>query len=420
MTNTQTHYASLLGFFLFAFSALLLFGLAFFLGVSLLLMYLKAGAFAVPAAIYVFTTAFLGILVSAAAVAALLRFLNQPAAHAPVSTAFPAWQIGAGILGGGLALFVGYLIQYNQAVNWLILPLLTVPAVMLPLWTIVGLGVRGISLGSRWRTWGALGVSLTLTPFVLVVIEIILIIIIIVLVVVYVGAQPNLTAEFERLAAQLMFLDLETEMGMDAMLRLITPLLMRPAVLLPILMMFSLLIPLVEELFKPLVVWIFARRLESPAQGFAFGALSGAGFAIWETFNASGQMNEWGSVLVSRIGTGLLHVTTSALMGLAIFLAWRERRYLRLLGTYLLVVLLHGIWNAAAIMVSFSALSVEYLQTGGFRSLQWISSGVLVALIGILLAILLMNNRRLRQAAAAPPVEAALPAADSDNMPKDV
>lgn len=131
-------------------------------------------------------------------------------------------------------------------------------------------------------------------------------------------------------------------------------------------------------------------------------------------------MSEWGSVLVSRISTGLLHVTTSALMGLAIFLAWRERRYLRLLGTYLLVVLLHGIWNAAAIMVSFSALSVEYLQTGGFRSLQWISSGVLVALIGILLALLMMNNRRLRQAAAAQPVEAALPAADSNSMPKDV
>lgn len=420
MNNSQTHYTSLLGFFLFAFSALLLFGAAFFLGFSVLLMYLKAGDFAVPTLIYVFTTAFLGILVSVAAVIALLRFTNKPAAHAPVSTAFPAWQIGAGILGGGLVLLIGYLIQYIETVNWLILPLLTVPAVILPLWSIVGLGVRGIPLGSRWRTWGALGVSLTLTPFVLVLIEVILIIVILVMIVLYVGSQPDLTAQFERLAAYIMFLDPETEAGMEEILRLLTPFLMRPGVLIPLLTMFSLLIPLVEELFKPLVAWFFAGRLESPAQGFAFGALSGAGFAIWETFNTSGQMAEWGSVLVSRIGTGLLHVTTSALMGMAIFLAWRQRRYLRLLGTYLLVVFLHGVWNAAAIMVSFSALSVEYIQKDEFLPMQWFSTALLVVLIGILLALLMMNNRQLRQAAAAQPIETALPAADSDRMPKDV
>jgi uncharacterized membrane protein SirB2 len=71
-------------------------------------------------------------------------------------------------------------------------------------------------------------------------------------------------------------------------------------------------------------------------------------------------------------------------------------------------------------MVSFSALSVEYIQKDEFLPMQWFSTALLVVLIGILLALLMMNNRQLRQAAAAQPIETALPAADSDRMPKDV
>lgn len=412
MNNTQTHYGSLLGFLLFTFSALLLFGLAFFLGISLLFSYLNSGVMPMPITIYTFTTAFLGLLVGTAAVIALLRFLNKPAALAPVSTTFPLWQIAVSVAGAALVLLVGYLLQNNEKVNWLILPVLTIPAVLFPLWIIVGLGVRGIPLGSRWRTWGALGVSITLTPFILVLIEIIMIVVVVTAVVMYVGTQPNLTAQFERLGGQLMFLDPQSEAGMEQILKLLAPFLLRPVVLIPLLTMFSLFIPLVEEFFKPLVVWIIGKRLDSAGQGFAFGAMSGAGFAIWETFNVSGQMAEWGSTLLSRVGTGLLHITTSALMGMAIVLAWRERRYLRLLGTYLLVVLLHGLWNAAAIIISFSTLVVAYSRTEGLRTLQWAAIFVMILLIGALLAMLITFNRKLRQAAEAQQASASPPLAE--------
>ncbi|MCK7530785.1 MAG: PrsW family glutamic-type intramembrane protease [Marinilabiliales bacterium] len=84
---------------------------------------------------------------------------------------------------------------------------------------------------------------------------------------------------------------------------------------------FSVLIPLMEELIKPLAVWLLAGRLDSAAQGFAFGALGGAGFGLIETLNVSGQITEWGLLLFTRIGTGLLHIATSAIMGAAIL--WR-------------------------------------------------------------------------------------------------
>ncbi len=205
--------------------------------------------------------------------------------------------------------------------------------------------------------------------------------------------------EFENLSRQLTFIDLESE---EQALRVILPYLVKPSVVVPALIFFSIVIPLLEELVKPLGVWLLVGKLDSAAQGFVFGALGGAGFALVETFNVSGQMGEWGIVLFTRIGTGLLHVTTSALMGGAIFPAVRERRYLRLLGTYLLVVLLHGLWNASALTVSFSALAGTYLQPGRFETLQWISAIGIVVLAVALFVILIASNRRYQKQA---PVE---------------
>ncbi len=144
----------------------------------------------------------------------------------------------------------------------------------------------------------------------------------------------------------------------------------KPGTIITILVYLSILVPLVEELIKPLGVWILARKLNSPSQGFALGALSGAGYGLAETINVSGQVGDWGSLLFTRIGTGLLHITTSALMGAAIVMAWRERRYLRLAGTYLIAILLHGLWNAAAITYGISAVAGEFDQTYPFDSIH--------------------------------------------------
>jgi RsiW-degrading membrane proteinase PrsW (M82 family) len=178
------------------------------------------------------------------------------------------------------------------------------------------------------------------------------------------------------------------------------PYLIKPSVFVPVAVLFSIIIPLLEEFFKPLAVWLLANRLDSAGQGFALGALSGASFAIIETFNVSAQMVEWGELLFTRIGTGLLHITTSALMGGAIYLAFRERRYLRLFATYLLVVLLHGLWNFGAVANSFSGLLVSNgglntdLPAEVYQTIQTASAVGLVVLTIVLLALLILGNRR--------------------------
>ena len=393
MNKPQMHYPSFFGFLLFAVAALLLFALGLLLGFSALFVYLNQGSVDVQTAVYTATIFFLATLLGIASVNSLLRVLNKQAASVPVSTSFGCWKIAAGVTGAGLALLIGHLVQDNASINWLALPLLTIPAVALPIWTITGLGARDLSLGSRWRTWSAFGISLTVTPFILFMLEVLVAIAILIFVVIYAVANPDVAAEFERLSTQFASIDLESEEA----IRLIIPYLTRPGVIILVTIFFSVIIPLMEELIKPLAVWLLAGRLDSAAQGFAVGALGGAGFALVETLNVSGQITEWGLLLFTRIGTGLLHIATSAIMGAAIYMAVRERRYLRLLGTYLLAVLLHGLWNASAITVSFSALAVTYSQADGYASLQWISTIGLILLAIVLLTLLVASNRKLQK-----------------------
>lgn len=396
MKASQTHYPSLFGFLLFVAAALFLLTTGIILGASALFTGLVQGEVDARGTIYSMTLLFLSALLGLVALVSFTKFLKKPSVDIPVPTSLRGWQVAVGVIGGGLALFLGQLIQENTSVNWLILPLLTLPAVMLPIWVLTGLGTRNLSLGSRWRAGSVLGLSLTITPFVLFMLEVVVLIVIFILVIIYAVGNPHVVAEFERLSSQFMFLDPES----DQALRILMPYLIKPSVFVPVAVLFSIIIPLLEEFFKPLAVWLLANRLDSAGQGFALGALSGAGFAIIETFNVSAQMVEWGELLFTRIGTGLLHITTSALMGGAIYLAFRERRYLRLFATYSLVVLLHGLWNFAAVANSFSSILVTNggqgtnLSLETYQTIETSSAIGLVLLTIILLGLLILGNRR--------------------------
>jgi uncharacterized membrane protein YhaH (DUF805 family) len=276
-----------------------------------------------------------------------------------------------------------------------------VPAIVLPLAALLALGTKRLHFGTRSQAWNILGLAMTLGPLVLFVSEIFVAIVILLIVVVYVMSQPELASELQGLAQQIQVLGANSQAALD----LLAPWLTKPAVIATALIYMAVLVPAVEEIFKPIGVWLFAGKLESQAQGFALGALSGAGYALIETIGVSPQSTDWANLLFSRIGTGLLHITTSALMGAAIVLAWRERRYARLLGTYLLAVLLHGLWNSLAILFAFSNLAQLLDQKDTFLStIQSAMTVAMFVLAMVLFTILVTSNYRLRRTVSPLPV----------------
>ncbi|MGZ9164938.1 MAG: PrsW family glutamic-type intramembrane protease, partial [Anaerolineales bacterium] len=410
MKPSQTHLPSLLGSILFFLSALFVSGIGLLMGSTALLSFFSGEAVKVEQTIIFIAFGFEAIVLFAAAFFSFQKTLQKPSADQDASFSVSVWQIVIFTITAFASILIGYQISGIETINWLFLPLLTIPAVVLPVWVILALGTRKLPLGTRWQSWNVLGLGMTLVPLILFVLEVAILIIVFFVIIAYIITQPDLAVELQRLSQQIMLLGPQSEAARD----LLAPFLTKPGVVIIVLAYIAILVPALEEIFKPLGVWLFANKLESPAQGFALGALSGAGYALIETIGVSSQTVEWAGLLFSRIGTGLLHITTSALMGAAIVLAWRERRYVRLIGTYFLAVLLHGLWNTFAMLFTFSGLAELMGQTGLLSTLQptmIVSMSILA--IGLFL-ILVLSNRKMRNSNQSPSKEPDISAKDID------
>jgi RsiW-degrading membrane proteinase PrsW (M82 family) len=396
---------------LFIVGAMLLFGTGLVMAMTALGSLVTGSGVQAQQTIFLIAFGFEGILVSIAAFFSIQKHLQKSSADREIALPVSNWWIILFVILAAVSILIGYLVTDTKAINWLILPVLTIPAIVLPLAALLILGTRRLPLGTRWQTWTVLGIAMTLTPFMLLILEVIVAILLFILAVAYVLTQPGLMSRLQTLSEQIMVLGPQSQAAQE----LIAPFLAKPAVILGALLYIALLVPAIEEILKPLGVWLFASKLESPAQGFTLGALSGAGYALIETVGVSGQQTEeWAGLLFSRIGTGLLHLTTSALMGAAIVLAWRERRYLRLLGTYLLAILLHGLWNTAAMLFTFSTLAVSFHQTTPLTAIQPFTIIAMAVLAVVLFTILLFSNRKWRMIFSHPAAEPIFTAESTD------
>jgi hypothetical protein len=118
----------------------------------------------------------------------------------------------------------------------------------------------------------------------------------------------------------------------------------------------SLLIPMVEELLKPLGVILLLGRRPVPMDAFLGGVLGGLGFAITETLsNLISISDPWFLLVLARMGTLAMHGLTAGIVGWG----WGQlaaRRPLRLAGAFAGAVLLHGVWNGCVVVLVFAGL----------------------------------------------------------------
>jgi hypothetical protein len=309
---------------------------------------------------------------------------------------FAAWQIPAVIALVVFVASIGGAITLAEIawLGWLTLPALTLSIIVPPIWVLFGIGTRGIGKGPRWRFFAILGLSMTLAPAVITLFEFAAALLLAAGGAVYLtAAQPALLDEMLNIVSRI-----NAETSPEALLNLLAPVITNPALIAAGIGYIAVIVPLIEEALKPLAIWLFAKQIESPAQGLALGMLCGAGFAMFESLNASadGTIN-WSVIVSARAGTSLLHLFTSGLVGWGIVSAFRQGRFGRLAAAYFAAVLIHGVWNAAAIGAGLSAIGEsvgrpEWL----FNLLPALLCALLVMGIGMF-AVLAASNRRLRR-----------------------
>jgi hypothetical protein len=202
-------------------------------------------------------------------------------------------------------------------------------------------GVRALLVSVSWGALGATSLGI--------VIEVLMAAGFVVLAAVAISLAPNSQSLIEQLRSQLALAratgDYSTIAGWMT----------DPAVMVIVLLYAAVLIPLVEEALKTFVVAFVDPRRTRLADALLWGMGAGAGFALFENlFNGSAALGVWALTVILRIGATIMHIANGATMGRGWYAARVERRWSRLSIAYIVSVLFHAAWNAAALLLSSS------------------------------------------------------------------
>jgi hypothetical protein len=341
--------------------------------------------------------AVLGLLVFPSTLFSFTRLINRPI---EIKARGVPHGFLALILAWPLILTLGNILLKTGGLALYLFPIAQVSAVLvLAFWFFLVAGM-GLERSSPQWNWGMLSAGMLGGTFLSLLFEILGGILLLAGIIVLVMINPVLQGEFSQLASRLANIGSD----MDALMRILTPYLTRPAVIITMVFSISVAVPLMEEALKPIGLWFISRKELTPAQGFMGGVISGAGFALIESLLNTARLLDESWIIVSslRFGTTLIHMLASGLVGWGLASAWSQRKYLRLAGAYLAAVLLHGIWNGFAILFAVSQISPghtpEFLSNAGKIAMWGLGVWTVMALI-----VLLIMNFRLRTITTASP-----------------
>jgi len=253
----------------------------------------------------------------------------------------------------GLSMFLGDRLLAVGGWSWLAMPVFYLGAVCLPALTLGWFALGGLGPVPSRRLWSVFSLGLVFGPFIILLAETALLVLLLFGATFLVAIRPDLLDVMYNLGEQMMQVS-----DPEVILELLRPYLLHPAVIALLLVVVAVCVPLIEELLKPAGVWFLLKRKLSAGEGFILGTASGAGYALFESLGQGATSGDgWGMLQLARVGTSLVHILGSGLVGYALASAWQDKRLLRLLGLYLLAVLNHGLWNAQAALSALGNLA---------------------------------------------------------------
>lgn len=342
------------------------------------------------------TSIFIALILLPSAVLAIFRLVGKP---------LPRWRLphavmlaNAGLCLVPILIVAGITAGLNQYTAAIVIPLLQLGTVALPLIWLLVMARRNLTQSSAQRDWGLASFSLMVTVPLIITIEAVLVAVIVIAAIIYLKYQsPALLQEFSETINRLM----NTGADPEAVLRILRPYTGQPAVIYFLFAIMAGLIPLLEEIFKPLALWFFAGRPLTPREGLLGGMICGASFALFESLGSlvSIGADTWAAVAIGRIGTGILHVTASGLVGWGMAKAWSEGRYGSLAAAYLAAFGLHAMWNLSALMTGFRELAqASPVLVNQFNGIVQASPFVMVMLACFMVSIILKANMDFQKA----------------------
>jgi hypothetical protein len=295
---------------------------------------------------------------------------------AQVSQSLPATIFLVGV-GFPIGIAIGTLSQELNFLTFILEPVAHVVAASSPMLFLSIVVIRQLPLISWRRVWGQFTGGLWLSPMVALILELATAIPLLVLLFAYVLTEVDPREFLEPLTsgAPLDQSSLETQLQ---------ALFSQPLLIVSAAVFATILVPLIEEMVKTIALWPMLRRGISPLYAFVGGAIAGGAYGLFEAFFLVQPGEGWAALMVARAGATSMHMITTALVSLGLALAIQNKRWFTALRFYFYAVMLHGIWNLAAIGVA----AVFLLQEGNITA--ELNNGITAVSIGsgIMLALL--------------------------------
>lgn len=290
---------------------------------------------------------------------------------------------------------LGYLADWETGVGRFLLAISHVSANGVAVFWIVHLAQKGLPEDSPQRFWGVLGSGMTLAPALALLLEFLLLILVGGIWYAYLLQHPALRDQITHLVERLP----QSAASPAILERMANKYLFNPGVLASVFSYVAVLIPLVEELIKPVGVWLLIRKPLTPVKGFTLGMVSGAGYALFENLTLGANADTWAVVMISRFGTTAVHMLTTGFVGWGLASTWSEGSYARLAKAFLASVIFHGVWNGLNILGVLGQFSGAREAFGpfGYWMAQYAPVGLFLLAVGAIYG-LLRSRRLLRRA----------------------
>ncbi len=311
------------------------------------------------------------------------------------------------ILALPVVFLAGWLTAGQEALSIFLLGLINILVTGIPVLWIYLVSQNGIKGGSQGRKWRIFGFSFTIMPFVVMIVELLAILILVGFVGIWMAYKMSINPQLQ---SELLFLSnkiSQIEGDLDGIVQLIQPYILQPGVIFWVIAISSGIIPLIEELLKPIAIWSLAGRKISPQEGFVSGVLCGAGFALLENllyFQAAVTPDDWLLMALGRIGTAVLHILVSGLVGWGLARTWRDGKWIPLIAMTLGAVALHGFWNVLALLSGIAPMIVPNIEEAP-RLMIVLNAPLVLLSVASLMGIFLINHhfRRANQISEAQP-----------------
>ncbi len=307
------------------------------------------------------------------------------------------WSILASVLIWPIVIVLGWFISGEPGLAVFILGPVNILVAVIPVVWAYFLAQRKLAAGSIARKWRIFGFSLTITPILIIITEAIVLILIGLLLLLLISVLGSIFPAFGQtisdFADQLAYMQ-ANGVSQDEL----NAILSQPLVIFGVLAVISGIVPLIEEILKPIALWSLVGKDLTDQEGFVAGLLSGAGFALMENllyFTNVITSEDWLTMAIGRAGTGVLHMFGAGLVGWGLARAWRKGKWPFLALMVMLAVFTHGLWNALALVAGLGSELVIGVELNlGQQILNYLP---LLFLLLVQLLVLLLINRRLQK-----------------------